>query len=336
MTIDVTSLDDDYPRSPSSQGSLDSLEDITPDSCSSRKRSIKSDRNMSSKHRKSSQCEQDLDEDELQGLRLKINGRERRRMHDLNSALDGLREVMPYAHGPSVRKLSKIATLLLAKNYIVMLQSSVEEMKKLVSDVYKHRPSPGGSPAAPARPIPPTPTALQMSLPSHAVVNPLMMPSLAGGGAATPPGLGISIPASVSAGMPVSSASSSPISSPLALSGLPTISTISHPLAHGASHAAAAAAALGLSGPLPGAVHQHHQKLAGLYGAGPHGWPSMAAPCSCTQCMVDPVRGHHLIPSPLLHQQSHLLHQHHQQQNYHQQTAATPVSPPAGRSPSSH
>ena len=43
-------------------------------------------------------------------------------MHDLNSALDGLREVMPYAHGPSVRKLSKIATLLLARNYILMLQ----------------------------------------------------------------------------------------------------------------------------------------------------------------------------------------------------------------------
>ncbi|KAJ8416048.1 hypothetical protein AAFF_G00380700 [Aldrovandia affinis] len=34
-------------------------------------------------------------------LRLKINGRERKRMHDLNVAMDGLREVMPYAHGPS-------------------------------------------------------------------------------------------------------------------------------------------------------------------------------------------------------------------------------------------
>lgn len=84
-----------------------------------------------------------LDEDELQSLRLKINSRERKRMHDLNSALDGLREVMPYAHGPSVRKMSKIATLLLAKNYILMLNSSLEEMKKLVSDIYtKHGPSP--------------------------------------------------------------------------------------------------------------------------------------------------------------------------------------------------
>lgn len=42
-------------------------------------------------------------------------------MHDLNLAMDRLREVMPYAHGPSVRKLSKIATLLLARNYILML-----------------------------------------------------------------------------------------------------------------------------------------------------------------------------------------------------------------------
>ncbi|CAG5119023.1 unnamed protein product [Candidula unifasciata] len=88
---------------------------------------------------------EDLDEDELQSLRLKVNSRERKRMHDLNSALDGLREVMPYAHGPSVRKLSKIATLLLAKNYILMLNSSLEEMKKLVSDIYhNHGPTQAG------------------------------------------------------------------------------------------------------------------------------------------------------------------------------------------------
>ena len=90
--------------------------------------------------RRSSQAEKCLSEGELQDLRLKINGRERRRMHDLNSALDGLRDVMPYAHGPSVRKLSKIATLLLARNYILMLNSSLEEMKKLITDVYSsHR-----------------------------------------------------------------------------------------------------------------------------------------------------------------------------------------------------
>nr|XP_056709647.1 oligodendrocyte transcription factor 3 [Euleptes europaea] len=77
-----------------------------------------------------------LSEQDLQQLRLKINGRERKRMHDLNLAMDGLREVMPYAHGPSVRKLSKIATLLLARNYILMLTSSLEEMKRLLGEIY--------------------------------------------------------------------------------------------------------------------------------------------------------------------------------------------------------
>lgn len=78
----------------------------------------------------------ELSKDEVQELRLKVNSRERKRMHDLNQAMDGLREVMPYAQGPSVRKLSKISTLLLARNYILMLSSSLEEMKKLVGDVY--------------------------------------------------------------------------------------------------------------------------------------------------------------------------------------------------------
>ncbi|XP_009473271.1 PREDICTED: class E basic helix-loop-helix protein 23-like, partial [Nipponia nippon] len=39
---------------------------------------------------------------EQRSLRLSINARERRRMHDLNDALDGLRSVIPYAHSPSV------------------------------------------------------------------------------------------------------------------------------------------------------------------------------------------------------------------------------------------
>jgi hypothetical protein len=66
-------------------------------------------------------------------VRLNINARERRRMHDLNDALDELRSVIPYAHSPSVRKLSKIATLLLAKNYILMQANALDEMKRLVS-----------------------------------------------------------------------------------------------------------------------------------------------------------------------------------------------------------
>lgn len=81
--------------------------------------------------------------DDLHDLRLKVNGRERQRMHDLNQAMDGLREVMPYSHGPSVRKLSKISTLMLARNYILMLSSSLEEMKKLVNDVYGSNRLPG-------------------------------------------------------------------------------------------------------------------------------------------------------------------------------------------------
>ncbi|XP_037627309.1 class E basic helix-loop-helix protein 23 [Sebastes umbrosus] len=70
---------------------------------------------------------------EQRSLRLSINARERRRMHDLNDALDGLRGVIPYAHSPSVRKLSKIATLLLAKNYILMQAQALEEMRRLVA-----------------------------------------------------------------------------------------------------------------------------------------------------------------------------------------------------------
>uniref|UniRef100_T1KK67 BHLH domain-containing protein n=2 Tax=Tetranychus urticae TaxID=32264 RepID=T1KK67_TETUR len=66
-------------------------------------------------------------------VRLSINARERRRMHDLNDALDELRSVIPYAHSPSVRKLSKIATLLLAKNYILMQANALEELRRIIT-----------------------------------------------------------------------------------------------------------------------------------------------------------------------------------------------------------
>ncbi|KAK0041821.1 oligodendrocyte transcription factor 3 [Biomphalaria pfeifferi] len=95
---------------------------------------------------------------ELRELRSKINSRERKRMHDLNSAMDSLREVMPYAAGPSMRKLSKIATLTLAKNYILMLSKSVQDLKQLLDELHKgahsmyqhpylHRKSPDFHPA---------------------------------------------------------------------------------------------------------------------------------------------------------------------------------------------
>ena len=66
-------------------------------------------------------------------VRLSINARERRRMHDLNDAMDELRSVIPYAHGPSARRLSKIATLLLAKNYILMQARALDELRELLS-----------------------------------------------------------------------------------------------------------------------------------------------------------------------------------------------------------
>ncbi|KAM6913208.1 oligodendrocyte transcription factor 4 [Xenentodon cancila] len=118
----------------------------------------------------------ELTKEEMQDLRLKVNSRERKRMHDLNQAMDGLREVMPYAHGPSVRKLSKISTLLLARNYILMLSSSLEEMKKLVGEVY------GGSAAAQSRSAPHptiTPAATSAHLPLHPLSQSLH--SLVGG-----------------------------------------------------------------------------------------------------------------------------------------------------------
>uniref|UniRef100_A0A8B9J3N8 Oligodendrocyte lineage transcription factor 2 n=1 Tax=Astyanax mexicanus TaxID=7994 RepID=A0A8B9J3N8_ASTMX len=128
-----------------------------------------------------------LSENELQNIRLKINSRERKRMHDLNIAMDGLREVMPYAHGPSVRKLSKIATLLLARNYILMLSNSLEEMKRLVSEIYAgaagHHPAfhPSACGAlAHAAPLPAHPVA------SHAVHHALLQPT-----SASAPGLSV-------------------------------------------------------------------------------------------------------------------------------------------------
>lgn len=87
--------------------------------------------------RKTSYTLKGLTDHEIQELRSKINSRERKRMNDLNHALEGLREVMPYVQGPSVRKLSKIATLTLARNYISMLNKSLEEMKKLLDDIYR-------------------------------------------------------------------------------------------------------------------------------------------------------------------------------------------------------
>lgn len=137
-----------------------------------------------------------LSENELQTIRLKINSRERKRMHDLNIAMDGLREVMPYAHGPSVRKLSKIATLLLARNYILMLSNSLEEMKRLVSEIYGggstgghhagFHPSACGGLTHAAGPLPTHPA---VSHASHPVHHPLLPPAVSTAASLSAPGI---------------------------------------------------------------------------------------------------------------------------------------------------
>uniref|UniRef100_A0A1A8BJZ6 Class A basic helix-loop-helix protein 15 n=1 Tax=Nothobranchius kadleci TaxID=1051664 RepID=A0A1A8BJZ6_NOTKA len=58
--------------------------------------------------------------------RLESNERERQRMHKLNNAFQALREAIP--HVRTDRKLSKIETLTLAKNYIKALTSIVLDM----------------------------------------------------------------------------------------------------------------------------------------------------------------------------------------------------------------
>lgn len=63
--------------------------------------------------------------------RLTVNARERRRMRALNAALDDLRAAIPY-RGNHSKKLSKIATLLLARNYILMQAHALEQMCKTV------------------------------------------------------------------------------------------------------------------------------------------------------------------------------------------------------------
>ena len=96
-------------------------------------------------------------------VRLNINARERRRMHDLNDALDELRAVIPYAHSPSVRKLSKIATLLLAKNFILMQANALEESRRVIS--YMNQSQLHSTSAAPYFSKPPSYNSLILPIP---------------------------------------------------------------------------------------------------------------------------------------------------------------------------
>lgn len=211
----------------------------------------------SSKRESSRQC---LDETELQELRLKVNSRERKRMHDLNSALDSLREVMPYAHGPSVRKLSKIATLLLAKNYILMLNSSLEEMKKLLPECYR-----GGSIGGNLSPSVPSVTSLP-------TISPAAIPSL--------PSLGIpSLPL-----RSVSSHSPHGLTSPVD-SGVAAYLQRTSPVVSSAPRESSMSSAIAAEVRAP--VPEHH-----------HGLWSPHAPCACVQCLTMAAMKSSLCPPP--------------------------------------
>jgi hypothetical protein len=91
--------------------------------------------------------------------------------------------VIPYAHSPSVRKLSKIATLLLAKNYILMQTNALEEMRKLVTYL-SHS---AGIPVPPCLPggPPPPPSSLGLPPPPSPPFSLALPPAGSGGGEAT-------------------------------------------------------------------------------------------------------------------------------------------------------
>lgn len=78
--------------------------------------------------------------------RLESNERERQRMHSLNDAFQSLREVIP--HVRLERKLSKIETLTLAKNYIMALTNVVCEMRGEELPYKALKPSPEPSEAS--------------------------------------------------------------------------------------------------------------------------------------------------------------------------------------------
>ncbi|XP_043992820.1 LOW QUALITY PROTEIN: oligodendrocyte transcription factor 3 [Gambusia affinis] len=96
--------------------------------------SVTSSTQSASSSRRTAKCKlkKQVTEEEMYQLRLKINGRERKRMHDLNLAMDGLREVMP--HGTWVLRKPLSSPLLLARMSDVQITSY--EMKRLVGEIY--------------------------------------------------------------------------------------------------------------------------------------------------------------------------------------------------------
>ena len=108
----------DSPGSPSDSGISSTNDDASPE---------KKARSSGASARKANRRRKALNARERNLRRLESNERERMRMHSLNDAFQGLREVIPHVN--LGRKLSKIETLTLAKNYIKALTNVVCEMK---------------------------------------------------------------------------------------------------------------------------------------------------------------------------------------------------------------
>ncbi|RZF34943.1 hypothetical protein LSTR_LSTR015606 [Laodelphax striatellus] len=88
--------------------------------------------------------------------RLESNERERMRMHSLNDAFQSLREVIP--HVTKERRLSKIETLTLAKNYIMALTNMICQMRGHDSPYEQGGSSSKGGPLeTPSQETPPSP-----------------------------------------------------------------------------------------------------------------------------------------------------------------------------------
>lgn len=114
------------PPSPSdSGGGMSNSEDFSERKMKSPKKSAKRRKGVSARERNM--------------RRIESNERERQRMHSLNDAFEGLRDVIPHVN--MERKLSKIETLTLAKNYIKALTNVICELrneKAVFSDIYEN------------------------------------------------------------------------------------------------------------------------------------------------------------------------------------------------------
>uniref|UniRef100_A0A1I8AIX1 BHLH domain-containing protein n=1 Tax=Steinernema glaseri TaxID=37863 RepID=A0A1I8AIX1_9BILA len=82
-----------------------------------------------------------LDKEEHDLHRRGVNSRERRRMHDLNDALDELRRVLPYSQNSTARKMTKINTLLLASNWIRHITNENSELRRELAELQGGNPS---------------------------------------------------------------------------------------------------------------------------------------------------------------------------------------------------